>query len=306
MDHRPAFEQRAGGAVAFLSSLVVHVSLLVILALCVFTVGKPSDGVQFTAEIGEAQSVSVDVLPAFEIAPISTAESSLSVASPMEVNLDVALEVPKTATEPAKPASLGDGLATLTSARVGGLAETLDAKGLGRGASFFGSYAEGSRFVYVLDSSRSMQGDRWIYACQQLVDSLQSLKEGQEFFVICFDMKTTFLFNLPLDQVGFLPAGDEVTQRVKRWLRSRSSYLGRATMPAEALQYALQLNPDAIFMLSDGELQDHTVLALQLTNGTQSERRQIPIHTVHLMSAEGRQTLEVIAAQNGGSFRHVE
>ena len=193
----------------------------------------------------------------------------------------------------------------MTSLTVGDVVQNIQAKvNDGRGASFFGAYAEGKRFVYVLDSSRSMLGDRWEYACHQLIDSLTGLKEGQEFFIICFDLETTLLFNATPNQAQFYPADNEMVKKVRNWLRSRT--LGRATKPAMALTFALNLNPDAIFLLSDGELQDNSQMMLRQMNGTQFERRQIPIHTVHLFSMQGRFTLQRIALENGGTFTPIE
>ena len=77
-------------------------------------------------------------------------------------------------------------------------------------------------------------------------------------------------------------------------------------MPAQAMQYALELNPDAIFLLSDGELQDNTVAVLRLLNPPGSERRQIPVHTVHLFSFQGRLTLQQIALENSGTFTSIQ
>ncbi len=174
-----------------------------------------------------------------------------------------------------------------------------------RGAAFFGAYAEGKRFIFVLDSSRSMlQDDRWTYACNQLLDSLNGLQPEQEFYVICFDIQTTYLFNIPPTRAKFFKSDDSTLLRVKRWLRSHE--LGRATMPGQALQNALTLEPDAIFLLSDGELQDNSVAMLRMINGFSTNYRQIPIHTVHLFSDEGRETLQLIARENSGTFTPVQ
>jgi hypothetical protein len=67
----------------------------------------------------------------------------------------------------------------------------------------------------------------------------------------------------------------------------------------------LELNPDAVFLLSDGELQDDSLLRLRVLNNRQGPSRQIPIHTIHLFSQEGRFTLQQIAVENGGSFTPV-
>lgn len=292
----PQFERRAGNAVAFLSSLIVHVALLLILACWAFTAGKPSQGLLLSADIDNSTETALDELQTFELAVESEQEIVTFRAEPdLTVDVDISLPTLNTGSTPD---------ASLPSVSMESVAESLKPQGRGRGASFFGAYAEGNRFIYVLDSSRSMKGDRWLYACQQLLDSLNGLKPGQEFFVICFDMETTFLFNGSPQSFRYYEADNDTIDRVKNWLRSR--ILGRATMPAQALMYALEANPDAIFLLSDGELQDNSLSMLRLINSKASERRQIPIHTVHLFSDQGRLTLEQIALENQGSFTPIE
>lgn len=285
----------AGNTVAFLSSLVFHIGLLLLLALCVYTAGKPSHGLMLDADIGESESVALDLIQTFDIEP--QAEQPQAEQATAEMSIDV--ELPNLLQEPALSSDPQQDF-SLASVTMEDVSQNLSIKGRGRGASFFGSYAQGNRFVYVLDSSRSMKGDRWTYACNQLIDSLNSLSPGQEFFVLCFDLETSFLFNANPNRIKFSVIDDTVVSRVRNWLRSRT--LGRATMPAEALKYALELNPDAIFLLSDGELQDDSLLMLRLLNDRHGSSRQIPIHTIHLFSLEGRFTLQQIAMENGGSF----
>ncbi len=293
------FEHRAGGAVSFLTSFVVHTSLLIALACWAYSAGKQSQGLSISAEMSESSEASVEIVPIQEVQP-EVVEPPAQVQPEVQLfNIDIAVQA-----EPlmeSENAALSAASTSMTATEtVESLADPLKKKG----AAFFGAYAEGNRFVYVLDSSRSMkQQDRWTYACNQLIDSLNGLAAGQEFFVICFDAETTLLFNLPPQRIEFFEADNATVARVKRWLRSR--VLGRATMPAEALQFALKLHPDAIFLLSDGELQDNSRGMLQQVNGFSNAYSQVPIHTVHLFSEQGRETLNIIARENGGSFTPV-
>jgi hypothetical protein len=293
------FESRAGGIISFLASFVVHTALLVILACWVYSAGKESQGLLISAERGESSETSFEIVPMLEVEP-ELVELPQQVQPDVKLfELDLAVQAePQTHSDNAQVSAA---LASMSASQAtDSLANPLKKKG----AAFFGAYAEGRRFVYILDSSRSMlQDDRWTYACNQLIDSLNGLEEGQEFFVMCFDVKTSFLFNTSPAKIEFFRADGETVARVKRWLRSR--VLGRATMPAEALQYALQLHPDAIFLLSDGELQDNSLGILRAMNGFSSSYSQVPIHTVHLFSEQGRETLQVIARENGGSFHPV-
>jgi len=289
---------RASNTLAFLSSLVFHVGLLLVLALCVYTAGKPSHGLMLNADLGESDSVALDLIQTYDIEP--QAESMAAEQAAPELSLDVDLDDVLPQPQRTPGAAFDYALASVT---LNDVSDGLRQQGRERGANFFGSYAQGDRFVFVLDSSRSMKGDRWTYACNQLIDSLNGLKPGQEFFVICFDMETSFLFNASPQRIKFSVIDTSVVPRVRNWLRSRT--LGPATMPAEALRYALELNPDAVFLLSDGELQDESLLMLRVLNNRQGPSRQIPIHTIHLFSQEGRFTLQQIAMENGGSFTPV-
>ncbi len=312
---RQGFEQRAGNAVAFLCSLVFHIGLLVILACWFYTVGKPSKGLLLSADIGESTDTAFEISQAFELQPPASGQEQ-DLSEP-EFSLDVSLD--NVLDSPAAVPAPGGLAASLTSVSVDSVVDGLQLAGRGRGANFFGAYAEGNRFVYIVDSSRSMlertsaSGTRWTYARNRLIDSLNGLKPGQEFFVICFDSETTLLFGKSLrtapKRIKFFEADDDTVTRVSRWLRGQT--LGNSTLPADAFRYALALNPDVIFFLSDGELKDNSQMMLRMINGLSSERRQIPIHTVHLSSGRGviergaQEMLQAIARENSGTFTPV-
>jgi hypothetical protein len=72
-------------------------------------------------------------------------------------------------------------------------------------------------------------------------------------------------------------------------------------MPASAISIAMEFRPDAIFLLSDGELRDNTIFMLRQTN--QNELGAItPIHCIHIFSSDGKETLQMLAQENGGTF----
>lgn len=306
-EHSTHFDRNAGNLVAFMISLVAHVGLFVLLACWVYSAGASSHGLLLRADIGESESVALDMVQTFDIEP--QAESStppqVSPALSLEVELDSALQTPSDLPTNRLMVDLASAaLASSTSGVTADPSQTLEDRGYGRGASFFGSRAYGDRFVYVMDSSSSMTGPRWTAACTQLLNSIEQLEPMQEFFVICFDYQTTFLFNLPPQRIKFVAKTDKSSKAVRNWLASRT--LGNATMPAEALQVALSLNPDAIFLLSDGEIRDNSLLMLQMLNGAGATSRQIPIHTISLYSREGWWALQKIAADNGGTFTPVQ
>ncbi len=281
-------------------SLTVHILMLLALALWVVVAGSSSSGIMVTASTGDSADTILD-LSAATHAEESTIDASSSFESLFKESEFQFKAEDLSTNQGSTDTSLVAGALTSTGLR--SISDGLDTRGLGRGASFFGTYAQGGRFVYVIDSSKSMKGERWAVARQKLLESLRSLEKEQEFFVICFDEQTSLLFNCQPQEMEYKRVNDVIIERVSRWLRSRT--LGPATMPAEALQYALSMNPDAIFILSDGELQDDSLQMLRLMNVEAGSKRKIPIHAIHLISEQGMNTLKQLAEDNGGSFRHV-
>lgn len=297
-------EGQAKAALAILVSLVAHLTFFLVLACWVFMPGVNREAV--TVNFGLVESDATALLETSSA--VDEWEQELPALS-MEVSatlqsLDLSVDLLETTLERAEDVKADlAAVASLASFSGQDAAEAQSQSESLQGASFFGAYAPGSRFVYILDTSRSMTGERWELAKQKLLQSLRELGPSRQFFVICFDARTTLLFDRNVEQLEFLAADAKTIQRVSRWLRSVQ--LGPATMPAQALQLGLHLQPDAIFFLSDGELHDDSLFRLRWLNVETGSKRRIPIHAVHLISHEGRHTLEQIANENGGSFTYI-
>ncbi|HAC91881.1 MAG TPA: hypothetical protein DCF63_14835 [Planctomycetaceae bacterium] len=287
--------------VAFLVSLICHTLVLLCLACWVFVHGSLPNGpvsVSFIAE-SERTMASVDL----RIEPVevpSEAVEAKTASTDQGFEFDFDPQFHGTALD---STSANASLTSLALKAVDASEVLSDGQEKGKGATFFGSYADGERFVYVLDSSKSMEGKRWLLARWKLLESLKGLSSDQEFFVICFDAQTTLMFNEVPQKAAFTRANLETQRRLTRWLNSR--VLGEATMPAEALAFALSMRPDAIFILSDGELMDNTVQMLRVINLDGPRGNKIPIHAVHMFSQAGRQTLQQLSRDNNGTFTFV-
>lgn len=300
-------DQQAKGALALMVSLVGHAIFLLLLAFWVFLPGMPDQGLSIRFESGESEVAPLLELPSSAESWEQAQSSASSAAATQPQRVELAVESLQILPEqweaaPTDP-SIFSTMATLASVAARDSAQALSDSDARQGASFFGAYAPGSRFVYVLDTSKSMEGQRWTLAKQKLMQSLRELGPNRQFFVICFDARTSLLFNQKPDQVDFLAADGSTVQRVERWLRSRE--LGPATMPARALELALSLQPDAIFFLSDGELHDDSLYRLRWLNVDDGQRRKVPIHSIHLISQDGRYTSEQIARENAGTFTYI-
>ena len=164
-------------------------------------------------------------------------------------------------------------------------------------ASFCGLEAKGYRFVFIVDSSGSMQGERFNAACQELMTSITDLDEHQSFYVIFFNA-TEYPQAYPQVDNEMSPAGLASTERLAAWMRGVVP--NGWTNPDGAIRRGLDLKPDAIFLLTDGEFNQGGALAV-----IRRHKFRTAIHTVAFASPEGAPMLREIAARTGGTFRFV-
>lgn len=194
-------------------------------------------------------------------------------------------------------------VAALASLSTNAESESTDAESGKPGeATFFGARAYGNRFVFIIDASTSMEGYRWNRALGELLKSIGRLAEGTEFFIIAFHFEPVPIDFSRASTKSYLVKGNGSVVQCRRWLRSLT--LAPQTMPASSLELAMAFQPDAIFLLSDGELRDNSLALLRLAN-QKDGNPIIPINTIHLFSDDGKETLETLAKENGGSFTAV-
>lgn len=127
--------------------------------------------------------------------------------------------------------------------------------GLGSGAggtSFFGLRARGTRFGYVVDKSGSMAHDgRWQRLADELLRSVRELPEAASFAIVFFD---TSARAFPQASEGWERARRSGVDRFLRWAREVGP--GGGTEPLYGFNHLLSLDvpPDAIFFMTDGEI----------------------------------------------------
>ena len=281
-----------------LLSIGLHLSFLAVLAFWIL-----SPGVGGSAVCVEAVNGSIDELVTIGPPTLAVLQETELDSEPL-IDHELSLDFEVNTQLPARPSVMETSLVSaITSSTSGSVLPATSPQGTHTGAEFFGAYAVGLRFVYVIDSSTSMTGQRWIYACNKLIESLTRLAPDQEFFIISFDLRPGYLFSRRPTEISFYRRSESIIAKVRSWLGNRR--WGRGTRPAQAMLDGLSMQPDAIFLLSDGELQDDTVIQLLKHNRATLDKPQIPIHTIHLFSAEGRNTLQTIAQTNSGTFTPV-
>jgi hypothetical protein len=164
--------------------------------------------------------------------------------------------------------------------------------------SFFGSKSKGRRFVFVVDNSNSMTKGRFHTALNELAKTVEQMEKDQYFYVIFFsDTAYPLFWPSPVSQL--VPATRQNKERLHQWLYTVELCLH--TRGEAAMQLALSLRPDAIYILGDGAFTDKTTIKL-----TQPHNRRTPIFTLGMEVPEkGKLQLTQIAKSNQGTYRLV-
>lgn len=179
-----------------------------------------------------------------------------------------------------------------------------------RGASFAGLRASNAkRIVYVVDASGSLIGTFPALA-EELARSLERLDRRQSFAIIFFQRNQA----LPTPPGRLMPATEENIRRATAWFTRQIFPTGRSN-PLPALEAAMALEPDLIFLLSAGVTgageyemtPEQLVDAVDRLNPVRSRsgRRRVRIQCIGFLDRDATAVLERIADMHGGaeSFR---
>ena len=165
-------------------------------------------------------------------------------------------------------------------------------------AKFFGAEIAGQRIVFVLDNSGSMQGGRLETVIAELLNCLDRLRDDQEFYILFHsDAVYPMLYPDPIDR--YLRPTKANKRMVAAWLDTVELCLGDSV--EEAIAAAAMIEPDTVFLLSDGRIQGENKFRVLLN----ADSRDFPIHTFAVGmngSVAGRKNLQLIADANGGDF----
>lgn len=118
---------------------------------------------------------------------------------------------------------------------------------------FFGLEAPGERIVYVCDRSASMTepaGVPFAEAKRELLASLEALGPARQFHLIFYNERQS-LFEPPGGRGRPLFADEGTLREVRRFVENTSAAGG--TRHAQAIQTALRLTPDVVFLLTDAD-----------------------------------------------------
>ena len=166
-------------------------------------------------------------------------------------------------------------------------------------ATFFGLEATGNSFVYVVDRSGSMAGRKLTAAKAELIRSISALRATTKFNVVFYNQNYFLPPGIPSGHLTTFPATVANKARIIAWVQSIGPSGG--TDPTQAMAYALNLKPDAVWLLSDGIFSPKVADFIQRVNAG----RRTQVHTIAFGSKVGEPVLTRIARENRGRYRHV-
>ncbi|MCA9135947.1 MAG: VWA domain-containing protein [Planctomycetales bacterium] len=182
--------------------------------------------------------------------------------------------------------------------------------GQGTRGSFFGIEASGKDFVYIVDRSGSMNGNRYRRAIDELKRSIGELSGDQRFFVVLFSSSSDPMFG-GSQSTEMLNATEDNKKKLEHWLDTIRT--GGGTNPNSSLRMAINMNPSAVFMLSDGEFTESKSKrrAGVLESGgvthsiVLSARGKVPIHAIAFEDPRSCANMKRLAEISGGEYRYV-
>jgi hypothetical protein len=283
-------------------SLCVHVFILLLIS-CVWVIGNQSSAIQLVAGLNpldqlDERYVEIVLSETVELIDSRTVEVLEEPLMDLESTLDPVVE----------DTDSGFELAGWTSEQVSEPTKRNSSLAASPGSSFFGIPPIGDRIVYIIDMSPSMQvgkyQTRYSRAVNEVIHSVEQLREDQKFFVIMFSFNTV---KIKLDKnEDFCFANEENVEKLRK--RLRQMQLSSGTDPREAIVAALKLAPTCIYLLSDGEFNGNQygngVYGNRVTALELSKKRNLtkcPIHTVGLEDPRTQEELTQISKWSGGT-----
>lgn len=302
------FHHLLGGSPSWLTSMIIHLVVLLTLALwtvnatrkAVVSLEMDANNYSLLTELEDLDFDTVELQTESDSESMpETHEDVLSEFQP-ELQLNEMADAPLQIEDP-----LGGDASQLAR-----LTQELNSRELELGAgesSFFGIETTGQSVVYIVDRSGSMGGQRWEDATGELLKSVRSLKSDQKFFVYLFSDACH-----PMPQLAgrnkLVPASEENKKAFEKWLTSQQP--DETTKPLSSVRRALNMRPDTIFLLTDGEFYDNTgpylIRLAELQKKRTNEGEQVINTIAFYCNFKLEMMLQEIASVHNGTFRSVQ
>ena len=164
------------------------------------------------------------------------------------------------------------------------------------GVSFFGTVSRGNKFVFIIDKSGSMSGNRLAAAKKELCSTLKGLKPTDKFMIYFFSDAAQ-----AMPARAMLAGTPKNIQWATDWVSGRS--VAGGTNPTQALSWCFNLRPDTVWLLTDGQFADGPALDAIAAGNRQLKAR---INTLAFHDKGGADILQRIARENDGTYRFVK
>ena len=161
--------------------------------------------------------------------------------------------------------------------------------------TFFGTPGKGQRFVFIIDKSWSMLAGRLPIAKMELLKTLKQLPTGSQFMIYFFNHHAE-----PMPS-GLLPANPQSIALAENWIRTRGAF--GDTNPRLALKLAFEIQPETVWLLSDGWFPNYQAIFNQLQHD--NANGAVRVNTVAFCDRTCEQALLAIARAHGGTYRFV-
>jgi len=292
-------------------SVFVHVVLIICLSIIAITVAQEPKLLSIVSASVEAENIILET-PMEAISELETISEPLQSTSLPNLSDLVAEDL--LAAVPIETGSSPSPLPSVSSAVATSASDSAQASMTGSkmlvGAEFFGVKATGNTFVYIVDSSPSMRRDGAFEAARkEIVRSLSSMKPKQRYFISFFGKEIDpMVFELGVAERYPIYAKPENVTKTIDWL-NRVQIQKDGLPPNNALAEAIGMQPDAIFLLFDGDTKVDVAKFLRRVNRTDdilsAGMPKVPIHVVHFFQDEFQKQMRMVAAENGGTYRFV-
>lgn len=316
--YEPRCRSRSFQMPGWLVSLLVHELALLLLVIVSTKIAMgPNVGHQVVLswEDGEAEDPSTGdaglLADSFSALAESAAEQDEQVSALTPKQLAATFEVEPSMEMAELPTGgsgkgAGDLLASLSAGGGGTAGNGKTKTGLGGygGTRLFGLEAQGRKFVYVFDRSQSMAeygGVPLEAAKRELIASINQLTSQQQFYIITYNHKPR-LFNLSYGRLAF--ATESNLDQAGQYIQNVEASGG--TEHYEPLRMAMNLKPDVIFLITDGEAKDDLSVG-DLRRLEQINSGGATIHVI-LFAASPRpnSTLMRLAKNSRGNYKVVD
>jgi hypothetical protein len=171
--------------------------------------------------------------------------------------------------------------------------------------SLFGLPGNGSKFLYVVDTSESMklpQGKPLTSAKQEIIASIDKLDKLCEFYIIYYN-NAPHLLDITGGRNTF--GTDENKESAKRAVETMQT--GPITQHEPAILMALRMRPSVLYLLTDGDDPELTEGDLERISNANDGRTVI--HAVQFGRGKpkrGAAWLKLLASQNRGEYKFID